>query len=275
MNERTRAAALDGPAARKHAVTSSGSPGGVPVLLGHGYGTDQGMWRRVRPLLDPHGPVLSYDLVGSGRTRLADYDRATYDSLHGYADDLVALLRELDAGPVRYVGHSVSGMIGVLAATTAPELFRSLTLLGPSPRYLNDAGYVGGFERADIDGLLDAIDSNYLGWAEQMAPALMGNPGRPELAGELRSSFAALDGGVARHFARVTFTSDHRADLGALTVPSRVLLSEEDLVVPPQIGDYLAEHLPGTAVRRLRATGHYAHLSAPDEVAAEILAPAA
>lgn len=262
----------DGVLARRHHLTVSGASTGEPILLGHGYGNDQGMWRLVAPLLGEHHPVYRYDLMGSGATKLGDYDRARYDSLHGYADDLIAMLRELDTGPVRYVGHSVSGMIGVLAAIRQPELFASLVLLGPSPRYLNDDDYVGGFERADIDGLLDSIDENYLGWANHMSPALMGNPDRPELAEELRDSFARLDGAVARQFARVVYLSDHRADLPDLRVPSRVLLAAEDLVVPDEVGDYLAEHLPGTRVERLNGTGHYPHLSAPAEVAERILA---
>ena len=244
------------------------------MLLGHGYGNDQRMWRLVAPLLAERFRVLSYDLMGSGDTLLADYDRARYASLDGYADDLVALVRELSLGPVRYVGHSVSGMIGVLAANRAPELFRSLTLLGASPRYLNDAGYEGGFEASDIDGLLDSIDENYLGWAETMAPALMANPGRPELAEELRSSFARLDGEVARQFARVVYRSDHRADLDRLTVPCHALFAADDLVVPDAVGAYLSQRLPAARVDRLDATGHYPHLSAPAEVARRILAEA-
>jgi len=241
-----------------------------PILFGHGYGTSQHMWRFVAPhFADSHRVVL-FDHVGSGDSDLGAYRRSKYDSLHGYAEDALEIIDELQLRDVVWVGHSVSGMIGALAAIERPEAFSALVLVGASPRYLNDADYTGGFEAADIDGLLAAIDANYLGWAEQMAPVLMGNADRPQLADELRDSFARTDPAVARHFARVVYLSDLRHVLADITTPTLVLQSTDDIVAPVAVGEYLQRHITASSMHVLNAGGHYAHLSNPKELAEQI-----
>jgi sigma-B regulation protein RsbQ len=253
-------------------VTVTGDPGGRPIVFAHGFGCSQEMWREVAPeFADDHRVVL-FDHVGAGGSDLDAYDRGKYDSLHGYADDLLEILTELDLHDVVYVGHSVSSMIGVLAATRDPSRFGALVLVGPSPRYVNDDGYVGGFERADIDSLLDSLDSNYLGWSSTMAPVIMGNSDRPELGDELTTSFCRTDPAIARHFAHVTFLSDNRRDLPKVTTPTLVLQCSEDVIAPLPVGAYVHSEIPGSHMVVLSATGHCPNLSAPAELVKEIQA---
>jgi sigma-B regulation protein RsbQ len=254
----------------RHCATTSGVPTGRPMVFAHGFGCDQAMWRFVVPEFERDHAVVLFDLVGSGRSDLSAYDRVRHGSLRGYAEDVVELLRELDLSDVVFVGHSVSAMIGVLAEQIAPELFGAMVMIGPSPRYVDDDGYVGGFNRADIAGLLDALDANHLGWSAQMAPVIMGVPDRPELAEELTNSFCRTDPGIARQFARVTFLSDNRADLPGVGVPTLVLQCREDAIAPDPVGVYVHEHVPGSVLTRLEARGHCPHLSAPEETAAAI-----
>jgi sigma-B regulation protein RsbQ len=242
------------------------------MLFAHGFGCDQAMWRFVAPDFAVDHRVVLFDHVGSGGSDLSAYDPGKYGSLAGYASDVVELCRELELTDVVYVGHSVSAMIGVLAQQEAPELFGALVMVGPSPRYVDDSGYVGGFSRADIAGLLDALDSNHLGWSAQMAPVIMGNPDRPELSAELTNSFCRTDPDIARQFARVTFLSDNRADLPGVTVPTLVLQCSEDVIAPDAVGEYVHRSVPGSVLTRLAATGHVPHLSAPEETVAAIRA---
>ncbi len=206
---------------RRNNVTLGGRPSGQPMVFAHGFGCDQNMWRFVAPAFEDEYRIVLFDLVGAGGSDLSAYDEQKYASLDGYAQDVLELCAELDLRDVVFVGHSVSGMIGVLAAKAEPERFATLVLVSPSPRYLDDEGYVGGFGRADIEELLDSLDSNYLGCSTAMAPVIMGNPDRPELGAELTESFCRTDPRIARHFARVTFLSDNRADLGEVRVPTR------------------------------------------------------
>src|SRR5215213_10151303 len=238
----------------------------------HGFGCDQAMWRFVAPDFAVDHRVVLLDLVGSGNSDLSAYDPVKYGSLRGYAADIVEICRELDLRDVVLVGHSVSAMIGVLAVQQAPELFGALVMVGPNPRYVDEGDYVGGFSRTDIAGLLDALDSNHLGWSAQMAPVIMGNPDRPDLAAELTNSFCRTDPDIARQFARVTFLSDNRADLASVTVPTLVLQCSQDVIAPDIVGRYVHEHVPGSTLTHLHATGHVPHLSAPEETTAAIRA---
>jgi sigma-B regulation protein RsbQ len=256
----------------RNAVRVSGVPDGRPIVFAHGFGCDQGMWRFVAPDFEVDHRVVLFDQVGSGNSDLSAYDRDKYGSLRGYAADLVEICRELELTDVVFVGHSVSAMIGVLAFEQAPELFGALVMVGPSPRYVNDDDYTGGFSRADIAGLLDSLESNHLGWSAQMAPVIMGNPDRPELAEELTSSFCRTDPGIASQFARVTFLSDNRADLSAVTVPTLVLQCSDDVIAPDVVGRYVHEAIPGSVFTKLAATGHCPNLSAPEETTAAIRA---
>ncbi len=255
---------------RNH-VTVSGR-GATPMVFAHGYGCDQRMWRRVAPAFEDRYRVVLFDHVGAGRSDPAAYDRDKYASLRGYARDLLEVCDALGVCHGVFVGHSVSAMIGVLAAAREPERFDRLVLIGPSPRYIDDEGYVGGFSRTDIAGLLDALDSNHLGWSTQMAPVIMGNPERPELAEELTNSFCRTAPDIARQFARVTFLSDNRTDLASVTVPTLVLQCSEDVIAPDAVGRYVHEHVPGSVFTRLAASGHCPHLSAPEETVAAIRA---
>jgi sigma-B regulation protein RsbQ len=255
----------------RNCVTVTGVSSGRPMVFVHGFGCDQAMWRFVAPDFEVDHRVVLLDLVGSGRSDLSAYDPEKYGSLRGYAHDIVEVCRELDLADVVFVGHSVSAMIGVLALQEAPDVFGSLVMVGPNPRYIDDGDYVGGFSRADIAGLLDALDSNHLGWSAQMAPVIMGNhPDNPELAEELTNSFCRTDPEIARQFAGVTFLSDNRADLATVAVPTLVLQCSEDVIAPDVVGRYVHQAVPGSRFTQLAAVGHVPHLSAPKETTAAI-----
>lgn len=252
-------------------VTISGT-GDTPILFAHGYGCDHRMWRLVAPAFEDTHRVVLFDHVGSGDSDLAQYDRAKYGSLQGYAQDVVDICSELDLTNVVFVGHSVSAMIGILAAIAAPERFARLVLIGPSPCYINDGDYVGGFDRKDIDDLLEFQEANYLGWSSSLAPVIMGNPDRPELSQELHASFCRTDPEIARQFAAVTFLSDNRADLPSVSTRALVLQCREDAIAPMAVGEYVHRHLPDSQLTILDATGHCPHVSAPAETVAAIKA---
>ncbi|MCU1615984.1 MAG: alpha/beta hydrolase fold protein [Frankiales bacterium] len=258
--------------AERNCVRVSGLRTGRPMVFAHGFGCDQSMWRLVIPDFEVDHSVVLFDHVGSGNSDLSAYDREKYDSLAGYAADVVEICRELGLSDVVFVGHSVSAVIGVLAAAQAPELFGALVMIGPNPRYVDDDGYTGGFSRADIASLLDSLDGNHLGWSRTMAPVIMGNPDRPELSEELTNSFCRTDPEIARQFARVTFLSDNRADLPGVAVPTLVLQCRDDVIAPDAVGDYVHERVPGSVLTRLQATGHCPQLSAPEETTAAIRA---
>ncbi len=256
----------------RNRVRSSGVADGRPVVFAHGFGCDQEMWRLVAPDFAADHRVVLFDHVGSGQSDLSAYDRVKYGSLAGYADDVVDICRELALDDVVFVGHSVSAMIGVLAAARAPDLFGALVMVGPNPRYVDDGDYTGGFSREDVAGLLESLDSNHLGWSAAMAPVIMGNPDRPELTAELTNSFCRTDPDVARQFARVTFLSDNRADLPGVRVPTLVLQCTADAIAPEVVGHYVHQQVPGSVLTQLAATGHCPHLSAPEETTAAIRA---
>ena len=253
---------------RRNNVTLRGRAGAQPMVLAHGFGCDQGMWRHVAPAFEDTHRVVLFDHVGAGGSDLSAWDPVRYRRLDGYAEDLVEIVEALDAPPVVFVGHSVSAMIGVLAAVRRPELFDRLVLVGPSPRYVDDEGYRGGFSATEIDELLETMDENYLGWSQYIAPVIMGVPQRPELGQELAGSFCRADPAIARHFARTTFLSDNRADLPAVSVPTLVLQCSDDALAPAAVGTYVHEQVPGSELVLLDATGHCPNLSAPGELVA-------
>jgi sigma-B regulation protein RsbQ len=245
-----------------------GAASGPPMLFAHGFGCDQHMWRFVEPAFAERYRTVLFDHVGAGGSDLAAFDPAKYASLDGYAGDVLEICEALDLRDVTFVGHSVSAMIGVLAAAERPELFERLVLVGPSPRYIDDDGYEGGFTRADIDGLLESLESNFLGWSQAMAPVIVGNADRPELGQDLTDSFCRTDPEIALHFARTTFLSDNRSDLARVSTPALVLQCRDDVIAPNAVGEYVHEQLPGSTFVLLDATGHCPNLSAPDEVVA-------
>jgi sigma-B regulation protein RsbQ len=242
------------------------------MVFSHGFGCDQTMWRHVAPAFEADHPVVLFDHVGAGESDLASYDFERYGSLTAYAEDLLGILRALDLRDVIFVGHSVSAMIGVLAAIEAPDRFARLVLVGPSPCYIDDEGYTGGFARVEIEELLESLDSNYLGWSSATAPMIMGNADRPELGDELTNSFCRTDPEIARQFARVTFLSDNRGDLPRVKVRSLVLQCSQDIIAPDAVGEYVHGSLPDSELVRLRATGHCPNLSAPEETVRAIKA---
>jgi sigma-B regulation protein RsbQ len=251
-------------------VTLAGPVDGRPMMFAHGFGCDQNMWRLVAPAFAGTHRVVLFDHVGAGHSDTAAYDFGKYASLDGYVDDVLEICAELDLTDVVFVGHSVSAMVGVLAAVRSPERIGALVLVGPSPRYVDDDDYTGGFSREDIDDLLASLENNYLGWSSAMAPVIMGNPERPELEQELTNSFCRTDPAIARHFAQVTFLSDNRADLARVRVPTLVLQCSDDVIAPEPVGRYVHEQIPGSAFTLMRAHGHCPNLSAPAETVAAI-----
>ncbi len=256
----------------RHAVRETGRADGRPILFAHGFGCDQNMWRFVTPMFESNYRVIVFDFVGAGNSDLASYDSERYSSLAGYAGDVIEICQELDLHDVVFVGHSVSAMIGALVAIEQPHLFAKLVMVGPSPRYIDAEGYLGGFTESDIDELLASLESNYLGWSSAIAPAIMANPDRPGLGMELVESFCRTDPDVARQFARVTFMSDNRADLAKVEVPTLVLQCRDDIIAPIGVGEYVRRALPDGELVVLDATGHCPHLSAPEQTAAAIAA---
>lgn len=242
------------------------------MVFAHGFGCDQAMWRFVSPAFERDFRTVLFDQVGAGNSDSAAYDRARYSTLGGYADDLVEIGQELDLTDAVFVGHSVSSMIGVLASLKAPAMFGNLVLVCPSPRYIDDGDYAGGFGASQIDELLEFLGHNHMGWSAAMAPTIMGNADRPELAGELTASFCRMDPAIARDFARVTFTSDNRADLASVTTPTSILQCSDDVIAPRQVGEFVHRSIPDSKIVYLEATGHCPNLSAPDEVISAIRA---
>jgi sigma-B regulation protein RsbQ len=241
-------------------VTGSGP---VTMVFVHGFGCDQTMWRFLAPAFAERFRVVLYDLTGSGRSDWEAYDRTKYASLQGHVTDLLEVLDACAAGPTVVVGHSVGASIGLLASVAAPERFLAQVLVGPSPCYINDGDYIGGFNREDIDGLLQAMETNFLDWSRKMAPAIMGAPNRPELGAELTRSFCRNDPAIAKHFARVTFQADIRAEVKRATVPALILQCSDDLIVPREVGEWLHEHLAHSTLKVIDNVGHCPHLSAP------------
>ncbi|KZB79675.1 alpha/beta fold hydrolase [Amycolatopsis regifaucium] len=256
---------------RRNNVVVTGPADGPVVMLAHGFGCDQNMWRLVAPVLAERHRVVLFDYVGSGRSEWSAWEERRYSSLDGYARDVLDICEELDLREVTFVGHSVSAMVGVHAVKAARERFASLVLLVPSPCYIDDGNYRGGFSAEDIDELLESLESNYLGWASAMAPVIMGNPDRPELGEELTTSFCATDPAIARVFARTTFLSDSRADLAGVDVPTLILDCTQDVISPPEVGAFVQASIPGSRLRTLDAVGHCPQLSAPEATADAVL----
>ena len=240
------------------------------IVFAHGFGCDQNMWRFVAPEFEKDFRVVLFDHVGAGGSDLSAYNHRKYSALSGYAEDIVEIGHELSLKDAVFVGHSVSAMIGVLASIKAPEMFGQLVLVGPSARYIDDGDYVGGFSQKQIEELLEFLDDNHMGWSAAMAPSIMGNPDRPELGEELTNSFCRTDPNIAKAFARVTFTSDNRADLPKVSVPTLILQCKEDIIASAEVGAFVHRQIPESKMIVLDATGHCPNLSAPKEVVSAI-----
>jgi len=249
---------------QRNNVKSYGT-GSETMLFAHGFGCDQNMWRFIIPAFEKRYKIIAFDYVGCGASDKDAYHIDRYDSLNGYAQDIIDICDTLELNKIIFIGHSVSAMIGLLASIQRPELFKSLIMIGPSARYVNDEGYEGGFSQRDLEGLFEVMDNNYIGWANFLAPVVMRNEGRPELAHELEESFCATDPTISRKFARVTFFSDNRSDLSKLKVPSLILQCSDDAIAPDVVGQYIAQNIAGSTFIKMQATGHCPHLSHPEE----------
>lgn len=239
--------------------------GDQPIIFAHGFGCDQNMWRFITPAFMDKYQIILFDYVGSGNSDIGAYSSEKYQTLQGYVQDLLDIIETLSLQNSIFVGHSISAMIGLLASIQHPNYFKKLIMIGPSPCYLNDDGYQGGFERSDIAELLDMMEMNFAGWASYMAPIAMSNPEQPTLTQELKQTFIAADPIIAKEFAEVTFLSDHRSDLSKGTVPSLIIQCSEDSIVPIGVGDYLHQHLKNSTLQLMKAKGHYPHISHPNE----------
>lgn len=241
-----------------------------PMLFAHGFGCDQNMWRFITPAFENDYEIILFDYVGAGKSDIGAYNKERYSSLQGYAQDVLDICEELQLSNVIFVGHSVSAMIGLLAAIEEPRYFEKLIMVGPSPCYINDGDYKGGFERKDIEGLLDTMEKNYIGWANFLAPNIMGNQDRPYLGKELTESFCSTDPVIARQFAEATFFSDNRNDLRKTKIPALILQCSDDIIAPKEVGEYLSKNLANGTLQIMKATGHCPHMSAPEETIALI-----
>lgn len=235
------------------------------MIVSQGFGCDQNMWRYVIPAFEKDYKIVTFDHLGTGESDMTFYHPSNYETLHGYASDLVEICETLNMKEAIFVGHSVSAMIGILASIQSPDIFAHLILVGPSPRYINDDDYVGGFDEEDIEELMETLSRNYLGWSSSTAPVIMGNADRPELGEELTNRFCQMNPVVAEQFARTTFNSDNRADLALVQVPCLIMQCSEDIIAPTEVGEYMHRKIPNSELVYLKATGHCPHLSAPEE----------
>ncbi len=235
------------------------------MLFAHGFGCDQNMWRFVTPAFEEEYKVVLFDYVGCGKSDTVAYHADRYASLHGYAQDVLEICAALEAEEIIFVGHSVSAMIGLLAAVENPDIFSCMIFIGPSARYLNDVDYMGGFSREDLEGLLEVMENNFIGWANFLAPVVMKNEERAELTQELKESFCSTDPVITRRFAEVTFFSDNREDLSNLTMPCLILQCSDDAIAPEEVGLYIHHKIKGSTFEKMNATGHCPHMSDPEE----------
>ena len=249
---------------RRNNVTVKGK-GEQAMVFAHGFGCDQNMWRFVTPAFEEDYNIVLFDYVGCGKSDVAAYNAERYSNLHGYAQDVLEVCEALQLDDVIFVGHSVSSMIGLLAAIENPDIFCCMVFIGPSARYINDIDYMGGFSREDLEGLLEVMDNNYIGWANFLAPVVMKNGERPELTKELEESFCSTDPVITRRFAEVTFFSDNRDDLSNLAMPCLVLQCSDDAIAPDEVGRYVHNQIKGSTFEKMNATGHCPHMSHPEE----------
>lgn len=254
---------------KRNNVIVSGT-GDTVMMFAHGFGCDQNMWRYVYPAFQDDYRTVLFDHVGAGNSDISAYSFKKYSSLEGYAEDIVEIARELNITNGIFVGHSVSAVMGLMAATMVPEIFKTLILVSPSPSYINQDGYTGGFSRSEINELLESMDNNHLGWSMAMAPVVMGNPDRKELGEELANSFCKTDPEIARQFARTTFLTDKRDILPQTDIPVLILQCSHDVIAPEEVGRYMHQHIPDSTLVIMDATGHCPNLSAPEETVSAI-----
>jgi len=241
--------------------------GSKTLMLAHGFGCDQNMWRFMTPALEQKFKIVLFDYVGSGSSDLSQYDKERYSRLEGYAEDIVEIGEALQLTDVIFIGHSVSSIIGSLASIEAPKLFSKMIMICPSPCFLNfPPDYLGGFEKQDLQELLNLMDKNYIGWANYLAPLVMGDNNPSELTNELSSSFCSTDPVVAKGFAKATFLSDYRHILKKVKQPTLIFQSKNDSLAPPEIGKFINENITNSELELVEADGHCLHMTHPDQV---------
>ena len=245
--------------------------GNQPMVFAHGYGCDQNMWRFITPAFENEFQIVLFDHVGSGKSDQSAYDFEKYSSLKGYANDLIEICDAMNLKNVIFVGHSVSGIIGVLAAIERPDLFSHLLLIGPSPCYINKMDYFGGFAQKDIDELIATLESNYLGWASFITPIIIGNPEKQEYSKELENSFCSMNPNIAKHFAKVTFMGDNRNDLSKVSTPTLIIQCHPDVIAPVEVGEFVHQKITESKYVLLNSSGHCPHLTAPEQLISSIL----
>jgi sigma-B regulation protein RsbQ len=239
--------------------------GDQPMLFIHGFGCDQNMWRFVTPAFEERYKIILIDLVGCGKSDDSAYDPEKYDTLQGHVNDVLEICSVLALKNVILVGHSISANISLLSSISNNKIFEKLILVCPSPKFLNEDGYTGGFDQKDIDGLIDAIESNYLGWSKAIAPVIMSNVERPELSNELEKSFCSNNPEIAIHFAKVTFLCDNRNALEKVKTKTLVLQSKTDNLAAVSVGEYVHDNIKNSVFKILETDGHCPHLSHPNE----------
>ncbi len=249
---------------RRNNIAIKGTSSQV-MMFAHGFGCDQNMWRYVAPAFEDNYKTVLFDQVGAGGSDLSAFIPQKYEKLEGYADDIIEIATMLQLSEIIFVGHSVSALIGIIASQKAPALFKSLVLVAPSPSYINEGNYIGGFTKPQIEELLETMDNNHLGWSAAMAPVIMGNQDRKELAEELTNSFCRMDPTIAKHFARTTFLSDKRELLSYVNTPSLILQCSDDVIAPQAVGKYMHQQIKGSKLILMKAIGHCPNLSAPEE----------
>ena len=254
---------------KRNNVTISGQ-GEKVILFAHGFGCDQNTWKYIKNAFTTDYKTVFFDYVGAGRSDLDFYDPQKYNSLDGYATDVIEICLALRSDNIIFIGHSVSCMIGVLASIKNPGIFKKLILIGPSPCYINTEGYTGGFDQDIIDSLFEVMEEDYIGWAQSLAPAIMGNQNDPELGKELADSFCSIDPTIAKQFARVTFLSDNRKDLPLVQVESLTIQCSVDTIAPLSVGEYVHQHMPNNTLTVLDAYTHCPHMSYPEQTIAAI-----
>ncbi|MGG0642661.1 alpha/beta hydrolase [Sporosarcina gallistercoris] len=236
------------------------------IMLAHGFGCDQSMWQYIAPALAEQYRVVLFDYVGAGNSDISSYQTEKYSTAHGYKQDILEIIDELGLKEIHFVGHSVSSMIGMLAAIERPECFKKFVMIGPSPCYINEPnGYVGGFEKSDIADLLTMMEMNFTGWASYLAPIVTDPTKNPQVTKHVEASFVSTDPQIAREFAEMTFLSDHRDRLASMSIPTLVIQCSDDSIVPIEVGEYLNAHLPSSTLRIMEVKGHYPHISQPEE----------
>lgn len=240
--------------------------GSQAIIFAHGFGCDQNMWRFITPAFEKDHRIILFDHVGSGKSDQSAYDFEKYNSLEGYAEDLIKICEELNLENVIFVGHSVGSIIGAIASLERPDIFKKLIMIGPSPCYINKNGYFGGFSKEDIDELIETLESNYLGWSNYITPVIIGNPDKPEFSEELKNSFCSMNPKIAKHFAKVTFLSDNRDDLSRVLTPSLIIQCHPDVIAPLKVGEFVHESMPKSWYKLLDTSGHCPHLTAPNQV---------